>query len=219
MLSVFVEGMAQQWTLRPGDTLSIGRSDERDITLPHNSVSRRHASLGWTRGGAPWIRDENSTNGVFVDDVQVSAKTSLEVGQVVDLGKFSLRLERSGALLEDSGVLTLFDSQEPLESGTVTSARDVEEILLHHGDLQRTGTLVFKLGKTTAELQFYEGNIVSAKVGKLRGESALKLLEGIDRAGAWHFFSRVTLVEDDQVDVSTRRWVDTMRLKRMKRPE
>lgn len=213
-----VTGVPKQWELRPGETLSIGRAEGREIRLDHNSVSRKHASLGWDAQGT-WIRDEGSTNGVFVDDVQISARTPLRVGQVAEIGQFQLRLEEVGALLpDDSGELTLFDSEEPLESGMIHSARDVEEILLHTGDLERTGTLVFRLGKTTAEILVYEGQIVSAQVGKLTGDAALKLLSEADRQGTWHFYARVKLVED-AVQISTRRFVDTMRLKRMKRPK
>jgi hypothetical protein len=216
ILSVVVTGVPQQWELHRGDRLTIGRSAERDIRLNHESVSRAHAILQWTDDEIT-LEDLNSTNGVFVDNVQVAGRVPFGVGQVAEVGRFKLQLEARGALLpDDSGPLLLFGSEEPLERGTIESAKDVENLLLHMGDLERTGTLVLKLDRSTAELQFYEGQIVSASLGKLSGKAALKLISGTEQLGQWLFYSRVKLV-DEAVNISTRRWVNTMRLKRLKR--
>jgi hypothetical protein len=46
--------------------VTIGRSDEADIILPYDDVSRRHALI-WRSEGQAWIRDLGSANGTAVD--------------------------------------------------------------------------------------------------------------------------------------------------------
>ena len=52
-----------------------------------DNVSRRHATLGIDNSGQPWIRDERSTNGTFVNDrrLQPGEQTSLRDGDSVRL--------------------------------------------------------------------------------------------------------------------------------------
>ncbi|HEY4606876.1 MAG TPA: FhaA domain-containing protein [Acidimicrobiia bacterium] len=48
----------------------IGRSDEADLVLPYDNVSRKHA-LVWRSDGQAWIRDLGSANGTSVDGAAV----------------------------------------------------------------------------------------------------------------------------------------------------
>jgi hypothetical protein len=67
------------------DEVSLGRGDDNDIVIPHASVSRAHARL-MRRDGAYEIRDLNSTNGTFVDDLQVHGAAMVSSGSRVRLG-------------------------------------------------------------------------------------------------------------------------------------
>ncbi len=52
------------------DRLTIGRGADNDLVLPSVTVSRRHASL--VRGARGWtLRDENSANGVLVNETRL----------------------------------------------------------------------------------------------------------------------------------------------------
>ena len=53
-----------------GDTLRIGSSSDNDLALTDNTVSRRHCSIEPMSSGVR-IRDEGSTNGVFVANVRI----------------------------------------------------------------------------------------------------------------------------------------------------
>lgn len=46
--------------------VTIGRSDEADLVLPFDEVSRKHALI-WRAEGQAWIRDLGSANGTLVD--------------------------------------------------------------------------------------------------------------------------------------------------------
>jgi hypothetical protein len=65
--------------------VTIGRSDEADIVLPYDNVSRKHALI-WRSDGRSWIRDLGSSNGTSVDGVAVGEKPMpLVSGAVVSL--------------------------------------------------------------------------------------------------------------------------------------
>lgn len=58
--------------VRPGQQVTLGRDPRHTATAarlaPFGNVSRTHATVGLTSGGAAWLRDENSANGTWADD-------------------------------------------------------------------------------------------------------------------------------------------------------
>jgi pSer/pThr/pTyr-binding forkhead associated (FHA) protein len=50
----------------PEQGLRIGRAARNDLMLADEEVSRYHATA-WVQGGQAYIRDENSTNGTWVN--------------------------------------------------------------------------------------------------------------------------------------------------------
>ena len=71
-----------------GTSLVIGRSPQCDIFLNDMTVSRTHAKLEAVDGGFV-IRDENSFNGVWVNNDSASEKR-LVPGDVIQIGAFLL---------------------------------------------------------------------------------------------------------------------------------
>jgi hypothetical protein len=69
----------------------IGRWAEAGLSLSDSAVSHRHALVEEIDGGI-WARDLGSTNGVFVNDVRIHEKTSLQAGDVIRLGELELIL-------------------------------------------------------------------------------------------------------------------------------
>jgi pSer/pThr/pTyr-binding forkhead associated (FHA) protein len=65
--------------------VTIGRSDEADVVVPYDNVSRKHALI-WRSEGQAWVRDLGSANGTSVDGVPVSERpVPLEHGSMVSL--------------------------------------------------------------------------------------------------------------------------------------
>lgn len=60
---------------------TIGRTEQNDIFYPNKVVSSKHATLSY-RNGKWFIRDENSTNGTFVNGVRAT-KVELNIGDMV----------------------------------------------------------------------------------------------------------------------------------------
>jgi adenylate cyclase len=71
------------------DAMSIGRATDNDIVLNDFSVSRRHAFLK-KEDGAWILRDNQSTNGVRVND-QAVPEATIKDGDTVVIGTFVLR--------------------------------------------------------------------------------------------------------------------------------
>jgi pSer/pThr/pTyr-binding forkhead associated (FHA) protein len=77
--------------VQPGQELVLGRdpvhSPVASTFSRFDNVSRRHATLGIDGSGQPWVRDERSTNGTFVNDrrLQPGEQASLRDGDSLRL--------------------------------------------------------------------------------------------------------------------------------------
>lgn len=77
--------------ITPGQELVLGRdpvhSPVASTFSRFDNVSRRHATLGIDNSGQPWVRDERSTNGTFVNDrrLQAGEQVSLRDGDSIRL--------------------------------------------------------------------------------------------------------------------------------------
>ncbi len=95
-------GHVQRIALAGRASLIAGRDPDVEITIPDESVSRRHAEL---RTDPLSVRDLGSTNGTRVQGVPIGAAwVALDVGSVVELGDSLLLVravaERSGQAAE-----------------------------------------------------------------------------------------------------------------------
>ncbi len=69
----------------------IGRSEEADVVLPYDNVSRKHALI-WRSEGRSWIRDLGSSNGTSVDGATVGEQpVPLGSGSVLSLAGHRFR--------------------------------------------------------------------------------------------------------------------------------
>ena len=74
-------------------TLSIGRAADNAIQLDDRSVSRHHARVAITKGGA-FVEDAGSTHGTFLDGRPVGGRSRLRDGARVHVGNVEFRVER-----------------------------------------------------------------------------------------------------------------------------
>lgn len=77
--------------------LTVGRSAESGMLLPQ--ASRRHAVVGVSSDTA-WVEDVGSTNGTFVNNSRITARTTLASGDRVrfDLDEFEFRVINPSAI-------------------------------------------------------------------------------------------------------------------------
>ncbi|WP_198358015.1 MULTISPECIES: FHA domain-containing protein [unclassified Streptomyces] len=64
-------------SVQPGQEVTLGRDPRHTSASPRlaafDNVSRTHATVGLTREGAAWLRDEGSANGTWADEEPVPA--------------------------------------------------------------------------------------------------------------------------------------------------
>jgi two-component system response regulator AtoC len=93
-LLAFWEGGNLSFELRGEASLILGRGDDCDVAVPHESVSRRHARL--TGDSGVWrIEDLGSSNGTFVAGARIGKGEARDVspGTVVMLGDARVLLD------------------------------------------------------------------------------------------------------------------------------
>ncbi|MBC7329208.1 FHA domain-containing protein [bacterium] len=73
------------------EEFTIGRAEDRDLTILDKAVSRRHCKIVLEDDGY-YILDEGSTNGTFVSGMRV-AREKLKNGDIIQVGESKLRFE------------------------------------------------------------------------------------------------------------------------------
>jgi pSer/pThr/pTyr-binding forkhead associated (FHA) protein len=82
-----------------GNQIVIGREEGMDIALQDPESSRRHALVSW-RGGQFVIEDLGSTNGTFVNGVQITAPQVLNPGDSIGIGQTALVFHTTEAQMD-----------------------------------------------------------------------------------------------------------------------
>ena len=77
------------------ERISIGRADDNEIAITSDAISRHHAVLERTMGGAWMIADQGSKNGISVNGTRVK-EAELSEGDVVQVGDFVFRFTQGG---------------------------------------------------------------------------------------------------------------------------
>ena len=83
------ELMSSSWKLSNKD-YKIGRSSENNIILDDITVSRNHALLSVNNKNLK-ITDNNSTNGIYINNV-IESDSELKSGDKIQIGKYLLLL-------------------------------------------------------------------------------------------------------------------------------
>ena len=79
-----------------GNQALIGREEGLDIALQDPEASRRHARVSW-QGDHFVIEDLGSTNGTFVNGVQITSPQILNPGDSIGVGQTALVFQVAGA--------------------------------------------------------------------------------------------------------------------------
>jgi len=93
------------------DRLMIGREEACNIIIQDPEVSRRHCELAWKEGDFV-LQDLGSTNGTFVNGVQITAPVVLKPGDSVGIGQTMMVLE-----LETEGGAGPMGYEQPAAAG------------------------------------------------------------------------------------------------------
>jgi pSer/pThr/pTyr-binding forkhead associated (FHA) protein len=93
-LVVLTEGFTGRTLELATARTTLGRVDDNQFTLPEPSVSSHHCEI-WLKGDDLVVKDLGSTNGTFLNEVQLPAdkEGTLKPGQILRLGQVELRYE------------------------------------------------------------------------------------------------------------------------------
>ncbi len=75
--------------------LSLGRNRINDVVVHDPKVSRQHAQILMAEGNC-WIRDENSSSGVFVNGKRVAGQQKINPGDQIQIGTKTFQLSAPG---------------------------------------------------------------------------------------------------------------------------
>lgn len=122
----------------------IGRDEAADFQIKYdNNVSRKHARFTRDDSGTVWMEDLGSTNGSFVNNVRISAKTAVNNGSTIIVGstwiKFILQSpvvpEKKSKKGEDEATGSTFTLEtKKVECILVLDLCDSSRLVNLHGD-------------------------------------------------------------------------------------
>jgi diguanylate cyclase (GGDEF)-like protein len=93
----------------PAGDCTIGRSNDSTVTIVDHGLSRIHARIK-NVGGAFVLTDGGSTNGTFVNEVQIGAPTRIEAGMRFRLGHRTVIAVSLHDELEESAALSVHEA-------------------------------------------------------------------------------------------------------------
>src|SRR5688572_8323969 len=127
------------------DVITLGRDESQTIQILDQGVSRTHAEI-FRLGGLCFVRDLNSTNGTFVNNIKVTEE-ALKPGDEMLIGRTILSFE-DRIIDDDSGP----QGMEPVETTTrmregrsFTAARPTQ--VISHEVRSRTITITHNLAR------------------------------------------------------------------------
>ncbi len=88
----------------PSTTVTVGRSPNNDLVIPHDSVSRTHCQIEISPKGVFLITDLESSNGTYVDGTRLTPKTRASVlsASQITIGRLNCELCVSSPKLTSS---------------------------------------------------------------------------------------------------------------------
>lgn len=117
---------------------TVGRDPNCDIELTDNDVSRRHAKI-YLMGGKVKVKDEDSVNGTFVENVRISEMTDLPINRELIIGSNQFFLRQMGDVIEDDDLkLTTLLTVDQLRDMTDSYENLLDEVPPDTEDMART---------------------------------------------------------------------------------
>jgi len=203
LVALYGTAIGKKHELLPGVT-TIGRDPLATIILEADSVSRSHARFEIDRGET-WVSDLGSTNGTFVNDEQLHARTQLQSGDLVKIGdvifKFLSGSNVEAAYHEEIYTMTIRDGltaianarylSEFLDREFARSRRHCRELAVLLMDVDRFKTINDTWGYLTGDYVLRElARIIDTRVrrdelfARYGGEEFCLVLPETEKEGA-----------------------------------
>ena len=150
--------------IKEGQTITIGRGKECDITIDNTAISRQHISLSLTHG-IYFLSDLGSTNGSFVNGKKIGTDEPITETDTILFGKFTLSpilggeetakvsVSMSADTMGHDDATVFVSGKKPAPAGTHFKPKPVgPRLIVLKGDgspreLSLAGTSSMKIGK------------------------------------------------------------------------
>ncbi|MFQ3323585.1 MAG: EAL domain-containing protein (putative c-di-GMP-specific phosphodiesterase class I) [Pseudomonadales bacterium] len=106
---------------------SVGRQDGLELSLNSTDVSRLHANLV-ANGDKLILRDNNSTNGCFVNRIRIRGEQILNHGDVVHFANVEVRVILEAQAEQDSSSMTVI-GMEALSAQLPVGIKELQEMI------------------------------------------------------------------------------------------
>lgn len=85
LVQIYGPSLGKKYVLEKGSETTVGRGEQTTIVLELDNVSRRHCTVVARPDGC-WLRDDGSTNGTYLNNVEVRAESLLRSGDLIKIG-------------------------------------------------------------------------------------------------------------------------------------
>ena len=119
--------MKGQRLILPDREVIVGRDEDCNMRIASSMISRKHCALQGARNGV-WVRDLESQNGTYVNDVAIKEPYLMKPGDVLRIGSSQFQVPRAkpaaspdggiGELLDDD-ISTWLAEEAPTESAAL----------------------------------------------------------------------------------------------------
>ena len=79
----------KRFVVHEGESITIGRTDEADVTLDNPGISRIHAVIELEKD-RDYITDKGSTNGTRINGRKIKGRTCVRKKDKIKVGKFDM---------------------------------------------------------------------------------------------------------------------------------
>ena len=146
-------------TLTVNDSLSIGRGSDNDVVLGSKEVSRNHALVS-VLNGQLYVKDLNSSNGTFINEVRIEGNKSKSLKAQDTLGFASFNFQVLTSTDTDIANDIAMEPMDLEHSATLNPVENDEENTVINEDVVATNTASEPVIKETII-----GDVLSAAAG------------------------------------------------------
>jgi two-component system cell cycle response regulator len=97
LVQIYGPDLGKKYVLDGSVEFTVGRGENAHIVLELDNVSRRHCSF-ITRDDKVFIRDDGSTNGTYLNNIEVRGETALRSGDLIKIGSAIFKFLFGGEL-------------------------------------------------------------------------------------------------------------------------
>ena len=97
LVQIYGPDLGKKYVLDKSIEFTVGRGESASIVLELDNVSRRHCSF-ITRDDKVFVRDDGSTNGTYLNNIEVRGETPLRSGDLIKIGSAIFKFLFGGEL-------------------------------------------------------------------------------------------------------------------------